>query len=193
MSSNTLFKNTIFLTLRGLALIGIGTILITLDNNSSKSLVIIFALLELLTGALGLGFANSNKFMDQVPRKWLIIESCAEILLGLAALYLYFNSTKLVIDFMLVFASFAIAFCFMQVIYIFQVIQIGFGPNMPIIAARAAIALGFGIFGMALIFKSATTENGSMAMINLVGLGPILAGLAILAFRTKMFIIKRIK
>ncbi|WP_343670638.1 hypothetical protein [Chitinophaga sp.] len=170
-------------------LIGLGIVLFNITKDSSRNLVFIFALLVLLAGLCGIYFASSNR-VENFRRNWLIIESGTDILIAGVALYFYIRSSNLTGNFNTAFAYFALAFAFMQLIYIFQILQIGRTLNLNIMLARCLMAVGYGIFGIILIFNAAQ-QSASTFMINLIGIGPLLAGLFSLAFSGRMYMLRK--
>lgn len=117
------------------------------------------------------------------------MESGADIIFSFVAIYFYLRSANLTIDFMTAFACFALFFAFLQIIYIFQISQIGLMTNIKRILVSVLLAIIYGVFGIVLLFKSSFPET-STALINFVGIGPLLAGIALLALSSKMYSLK---
>ncbi|HOZ84677.1 MAG TPA: hypothetical protein PK191_04250 [Niabella sp.] len=106
------------------------------------------------------------------------------------ALYFYMQSSDLTADFKMAFAFFALLFAFMQFIFIIQILQIGGTENLNIILARVLMVFGYGIFGIVLLYSNAQ-QSGSTFLINLIGIGPLLAGIALLSFSVRMYMITK--
>lgn len=189
MLQSSTMNNKILLSLRGLLLVGVGTILFTVSRQSSNNLVLLFAALTMAAGLCGIMVANTNR-SSPLRSGWLMIESGADIVLSLVAVYFYLKSDNLTIDFMTAFACFALAFCFLQIIYIFQIAQVAVSPNIGVMIARAITGLGYGIFAVVLLFMSSGNNHGSTTLINIIGAGPAIAGIATLLLGAKLFTIK---
>ena len=177
------------LIVRGIFLIGIGILLFTISQNSTKNLVLLFSLLTFLAGIAGFEFATANK-TNQLKSNWLMLESGADISFSIVAIFFYLKSADLTVDFLTAFASFALLFAFLQVIYIFQLAQIGLIPNIKIIVVRLILSWVFGLFGIILLFKS-SFPGVTTSLINFIGIGPLLAGVSLLILSSKMYIINK--
>ena len=185
----TPINNKWALALRGIFLISTGILLFTINRNSSNSNVLIFGLLVFLAGIAGFYFALGNK-VSPLKTNWLMMESGADIVFFFVAIYFYLRSSNLTIDFMTAFACFALFFAFLQIIYIFQISQIGLMPNIKRILVSVLLAIIYSVFGIVLLFKSSFPESTTV-LINFVGIGPLLAGIALLALSSKMYSLKQ--
>lgn len=177
------------LTVRGFFLICVGVLLFTINENSSKCMVLFFSVLTFLAGFAGIRFAATNK-TDQFKSNWLMLESGADIILSFISFYLYLKSTTLTVDFLIIFACFALVFAFLQVIYIFQIFQTEINLNIKTVAVRAILGVGYGLFGIVLLFKS-SFPSASTAIINFIGIGPLLAGIALLVLSSQMYTVNK--
>ncbi len=159
--------------LRGIFLVALGTSLFWINSNTTVNLLLPI-LLALLAGISGLVFIQKNK-IETVPKNWLMIESIADIVLGLAFIYMQVNGENGIENLRDVFAGFAILFAFMQFTYMFQIAMTDFVNNTKVLLIRGLAAIGFGLFG-AVLFMQANNEVLTF-LINCIGVGPIITGI----------------
>lgn len=175
--------------LRGLFLLGMAVLLFGIGRNTSKDNILLFGALAVLAGLCGLAFIAKNK-PAQIQKKWLAIESVADMVLGIVAFYFYQRSIALREDFMLLFALFALFFLFMQIFFLLQIAQTSLRVNLFAAIARILMAIGYGIFALALLM-GATVESTSLFLLNCVGIGPLIGGLACLLMPLKLYYVEK--
>lgn len=188
MTTESSLKNKWQLSLRGLVLISSGILLFTVNQSYSQYLPLLFSALMLLAGILGLWFTSNNK-LEHIRRGWLIMESSADIIFSIVVLYLYFQSQNIIHDFIFAFAYFSMFLSIQQIINIFRLIEIAITPNFKIIIARAVVAFAYGLFAVLLIAKGTSSE--STAIINLIGIGPVSAGILVFLLCERLYIVKK--
>ncbi|RQP15269.1 MAG: hypothetical protein EAS52_15725 [Parapedobacter sp.] len=166
-------KSKVPMILRGIFLVALGTSLFWINSNTTVNLLLPI-LLALLAGISGLAFIQKNKIAT-VPKNWLMIESIADIVLGLTFIYMQVQGENGIENLRDVFAGFAILFAFMQFTYMFQIAITDFKRNTKVLLFRGLSAVGFGMFG-AVLFMQGNNEVLTF-LINAIGAGPIIAGI----------------
>lgn len=169
-------RNTWAIFSRGIFLILLGMLLFIINSEHPVG-ILLPALSAIAAGIMGFLFAVNNT-NEQIRRGWLMIESGADILLGVIFFFLYVNGADNVEEIRKVFALFSVFFAFMQFIFIFMIAQTGLGFDVRMAVIRALTAIGYGLFGLILIAVN-DTEKLSF-LISCIGLGPIISGMACL-------------
>ncbi len=168
-------NNKWIITLRGILLVAFGCYLFLVNKDGNISMLLL-AVLPFLAGIFGLYFLTNNHAVGQISKNWLRVESIGDILLGCAFFYLFLQNMNTIANLRNVFAVFAILFCFMQLIFLFQIAESGFRDNAKIVLLRGLTAIGYALFGVILLYK----DEGSLLslLVSCIGAGPILSGIA---------------